>query len=69
MADINTVGKEFTPNEGGIGMPDQKECPYEPLSTGKKMRRGKQPQIFDNNGNEDKLVIPNPNPYYGWGQQ
>ena len=52
------MGKEngfvFTPKDGGIGMPDQKDCPCEPLSTGGKMRRGKQAQIFDNNGGDSK---------------
>ena len=56
MSDINTVGKEFTPNEGGIGMPKQVDCPSEPFNSGAKMKRGKQPEIFDNNNNEDEDI-------------
>ena len=51
------------PNNGGetvstgsnasIGMPEQKDAPYEALSTGA-MRRGKQPKVFDNNGGTNK---------------
>ena len=39
-----------------IGMPKQKDTPSEPFSTGDKMRRGKEPQIFDNNGGESKAA-------------
>ena len=54
MSDINTVGKEIqTGSNASIGMPEQKEGPYEPFSTGK-MRRGKQPKVFDNNGGDSK---------------
>ena len=27
-------GFEFTPKEGGIGMPEQKNCPYVPVHVG-----------------------------------
>jgi hypothetical protein len=50
---MDNNGHTFTPKEGGIGMPAQKDCPYEPLSTGK-MRRGKNPKVFDNNGGNSK---------------
>jgi hypothetical protein len=50
----NENGFEFTPKEGGIGMPNQETSPSVPFSTGDKMRRGAQPQIFDNNGGTSK---------------
>jgi hypothetical protein len=61
-------GFEFTPKEGGIGMPDQKSPPYEPFSTGEKMRRGKNPRVFDNNGGNSKAGsagVVNHNDNYG----
>ena len=55
MSDINTVGKTLsTGSNSSIGMPEQKDPPYEAFSTGSKMRRGKNPKIFDNNGGDDK---------------
>lgn len=43
-------------NNGSIGMPDQSVGPYEPFSTGGKMRRsgGMQNDVFDNNGGSSK---------------
>lgn len=47
-------GFEFTPKSGGIGMPEQ-ETPYaRNMSVEDKMKRGAQPQIFDNNGGTSK---------------
>jgi hypothetical protein len=55
-------------DEASIGMPNQINCPYEPLSTGEKMRRGAEAQIFDNNGGESKADgagVINKNGEYG----
>jgi hypothetical protein len=65
----NENGFEFTPNEGGIGQPDQKVNPYEPISTGEKMRRSvSQSKFFDNNGGNNKAEaggVINNNAEYG----
>jgi hypothetical protein len=54
MSDINTLGKTVsTGSDSSIGMPNQNDCPYEASSTGK-MRRGKNPKVFDNNGGDSK---------------
>jgi hypothetical protein len=48
-------GFEFTPKDGGIGMPEQKNTPYEAFKTDGKMRRSaSQGKIFDNNGGDSK---------------
>lgn len=55
MSDVNTVGKTITVgSDASIGMPTQMDAPYEPFSTGDKMRRGKNPKVFDNNGGTNK---------------
>lgn len=41
-------------SDSSIGMPEQKNTPYEAFSTGSKMRRGAQSNIFDNNGGTNK---------------
>lgn len=44
-----------TIDNSSIGMPDQKFNPWEPLSTGDKMRRSDgQSKVFDNNGGYSK---------------
>lgn len=55
-------------NEELIGMPDQKFGPYVPFSEGEKMRRGAEPEIFDNNGGNSKADgggVVNKNGEYG----
>lgn len=48
-------GFEFTPQEGGIGQPEQATYPQEAFSTGDKMRRSpSQSKVFDNNGSSNK---------------
>lgn len=52
---IETVGKTLNVSDSVLGMPNQKETPYEPFSTGSKMRRSaNQAKIFDNNGGDSK---------------
>jgi hypothetical protein len=41
-------------DNASIGMPEQESSPSVPFSTGNEMRRGKQPQIFNNNGGDSK---------------
>jgi len=50
---IETVGKTLSVSDSVLGMPNQKDCPYEAASTGK-MRRGKNPKVFNNNGGDSK---------------
>ena len=38
----------------GVHYSDSKTPPYEPFSTGSKMKRGKNSKIFDNNGGDSK---------------
>lgn len=59
MENIVTGGKEngvemSTGDNSSIGMPNQINCPYESFSMGDKMKRGKQSNIFDNNGSSNK---------------
>jgi hypothetical protein len=52
---VENKGMELTVGDNAsIGMPDQVDCPYEAFSTGDKMKRGKQSNIFDNNGSSNK---------------
>lgn len=41
-------------DEESIGMHVQQTNPYVPFSEGEKMRRGAEPEIFDNNGGTNK---------------
>jgi len=76
IKDYPNNGHEITSSvkEGdfeGVDFADQQDCPYEPLSTGARMKRGKNPKVFDNNNNEDRVVIPPGEPtgsFGGWGQ-
>jgi hypothetical protein len=62
-------GFEFTPKDGGIGMPEQENTPYVDFSVGDKMRRSPcQEEIFDNNGGDSKAEgagVVNNNANYG----
>jgi hypothetical protein len=52
----NRNGMILNAKEDGasIGMPIQNANPFVEFSTGDKMRRGAEPQIFDNNGSTSK---------------
>ena len=62
----NENGFTFTPKDGGIGMPDQKNN-YDG-NTADKMRRGANARVFDNNGGDSKAGdagVVNKNAGYG----
>jgi hypothetical protein len=56
----NNGGNKISVKEGdfeGVHFGDDKRTPYEPFSTGTRMRRGKNPVVFDNNNNEEKITL------------